>query len=84
MAPESDRKIIEEESMRKFKGFYYMMATIVVIAIASELEHQLHLNNRNQIVKVWEKIRIDFPDAEEVCSRRYDELLGMKAKSSGT
>ncbi|HEY1528835.1 MAG TPA: hypothetical protein VGH51_21640 [Candidatus Angelobacter sp.] len=81
MTPEADRKMIEEESMRKFKGFYYMMATIVVMSIASELEHQLHLNNRGQIVKVWEKIRIDFPDAEEVCSRRYDELLSMKAKS---
>lgn len=77
MASESDRKVIEEESMRKFKGFYYMMATIVVTAIASELEHQFHLKNRDQIVKIWQKIRIDFPDAREVCERRYDGMLGM-------
>jgi hypothetical protein len=80
MASEADRKSIEEVSIHKFKGFYYMMATIVVTAIASEIEHQLHLNNREQIVKIWGKIRIGFPDAEEVCIRRYDELLGMKAQ----
>jgi hypothetical protein len=77
-APEHIRKGLEEETMPKFKGFYYMMATIVVTAIASELEDQFHLNNRDQIVKIWGKIRIDFPDAEEVCTRRYDEMLGMK------
>lgn len=67
----------EAQSLARFKTLYYMMATIVVTAIASEMEHLFNLGNREQIVKIWEKMRIVIPDAQEVCQRRYDELLGM-------
>jgi len=55
-----------------------MMATIVVTAIASEMEHMFNLGNRDQIVQIWEKMRPMIPDAQEVCHRRYDALLRMK------
>jgi hypothetical protein len=67
----------EAESLMRFKALYYMMATIVVTAIASELEHLFNLGNREQIVKIWEAMRGTISDAQEVCHRRYDKLLGM-------
>jgi len=68
----------QADSMMRFKGLYYMMATIVVTAIASEMEHMFNLGNRDQIVQIWEKMRPMIPDAQEVCHRRYDALLRMK------
>jgi len=68
----------EADSLVRFKTLYYMMATIVVTAIASEMEHLFHLGNREQIVQIWEKMRVVIPDAQEVCQRRYDALLKMR------
>ena len=65
------------ETLRSFKGFHSMMATFVVLCTASELEHLFKLNNRDQIAKIWDKLRVVFTDAEEICTRRYDKLLNM-------
>ena len=78
MVPRANAKEMAEESLKRFTGFYVIMATIVVLCIASELEHLFNLGNRDQIVDIWEKIRVDFPDAIEVCARRYDKLLKMR------
>jgi hypothetical protein len=67
----------EAETLMRFKALYYMMATIAVTAIASEIEHLFNLGNRQQIIKIWEKMRGTISDAQEVCRRRYDVLLGM-------
>jgi hypothetical protein len=68
----------EAQSLARFKTLYYMMATILVTAIASEMEDMFNLGNRDQIVQIWQKMRVIIPDAQEVCQRRYDAVLNMK------
>lgn len=75
LASDKDREFLETITMPRFKSFHMMMAVIVVTAIASELEGLFKLKNREQIIKIWEALRVDFPDAEELCKRRYDALL---------
>jgi hypothetical protein len=78
MVPRPNTKQMAEESLKRFTAFYVIMSTSVVLSIASELEHLFSLGNRDQIVDIWEKMRIDSPDCEEVCTRRYDKLLKMR------
>lgn len=75
LASEKDREFLETVTMPKFRSFHMMMAAIVVTAISSELEYLFQLKNRDQIIKIWEALRVDFPDAEDICKRRYDAML---------
>lgn len=74
-ATETEQERIDADFLPRFRAFYISIAIIVVTAIASELEHSFRLNNRKQILELWENLRASIPDAEEICRKRYDGLL---------
>jgi hypothetical protein len=75
IAPPHFQKVIEERTRHQFKFRHFCRVVIALLGIASEIEVQCNLNNKEQAKKVWERFSEHSPDAKDVFEARYKSLL---------
>jgi hypothetical protein len=75
VGPEDHRKTVEERSIHQYKFRHACITVVILLGIISEIELHCNLNNKDQAVKVWERLADYSHDAKDVYEARYKFLL---------
>jgi len=75
IAPEHIGKLIEERTIHQYRFMHIFRTVITLLAIASEIDCHCKLQNRVQIIEIWEKISKTNADAKDIYDARYKSLL---------
>jgi len=75
IAPEHHRKSVEDRMIHQYKFQHVCITVIALLGIISEIELQCKLNNKEQAVKVWERLAEHSEDAKDIYEARYKSLL---------
>lgn len=76
IAPYERQKKVAERNLHLFKYRHYWRTVITVLGIVSEIETHCQLNNKDQIVKVWQRMADNNHEAKQIYEARYKSTLG--------
>jgi hypothetical protein len=74
-APEDIRNRIEQRTIHQYKFRHYCRTVTILLGIVSEIENHCKLNNKEQAVKVWERLAEYNADAKDIYEARYKAML---------
>jgi hypothetical protein len=74
-APDDMRAIVEGRKSQTFKFQHFSRTLILVLAILSEVENFCHLDNRDDLRRVWEILVGHSEEAGDIYKERYQDLL---------
>jgi hypothetical protein len=76
LGPEHLRKNVEERTIHQYKFRHFCRTVITLLGIISEIEIHCNLNNREQAVKIWQRLAEYNADAKDVFDAHYKTRLG--------
>jgi hypothetical protein len=76
IAPEHHRRNVEGRNIHQYKFHHYCRTILTLLGIISEIEIRCNLNNKEQAVKVWERLAENHADTKDVYEARYKAALG--------
>jgi len=76
IAPEHVRRNVEDRNIHQYKFHHYCRTILTLLGIISEIEIHCNLNNKEQAVKVWERLAEYHADTKDIYEARYKATLG--------
>jgi len=73
-APAGERENVEGRMLQQFKFRHFSRTLILVLAILSEIDDYCHLNNRDDLVRVWGLLSGYSEEADDVYKERYQKM----------
>jgi hypothetical protein len=74
-APEAARENVEGRMLQQFTFKHFSRTLILVLAVLSEMESFCHLDNRDDLTRVWRILNEYSEEADDVYQARYQGLL---------
>lgn len=71
IAPERVKRKVEGRSLHQYKFQHLSRTVITLLGIVSEIEMHCKLNNKEQAIKIWERMAEYSADAKDVYEARY-------------
>ena len=75
LAPEEMQAVVEGRIIRQYTYLQFSRTLITVLAIASEIDTFLQLNNREQAANVWGRLTGYVEEAKVVYAQRYQSMV---------
>lgn len=75
LVSEGTKQLVEGRVLKQYVFQQFSRTGIVTLAIATEANHQCHLNNNGQLDYVWSIFNDYVEEAKEMYERRYKALL---------
>jgi hypothetical protein len=75
LAPEEMQAVVEGRVIRQYTYLQFSRTLITVLAIASEIDTFLQLNNRDQAANVWGRLTGYVEEAKDVYAQRYQSTV---------
>lgn len=76
VAPDDIKKNIENRVIHQYKFRHLCRTVLTVLAIASEIEVHCGLGNREQALRIWNRLAEYNADTADIFKARYKSLLG--------
>lgn len=71
IAPEHLKRRVEDRSIHQYKFRHLSRTVITLLGIVSEIEMHCKLNNKEQAIKIWERMAEYSADAKDIYEARY-------------
>lgn len=74
--PDHLKRKIKDRSIHQYKFRHLSRTVITLLGIVSEIEMHCKLNNKEQAIKIWERMAEYSADAKDIYEARYKSSLG--------
>ncbi len=75
ITPERVRRNVEDRNIHQYKFHHSYRTILTLLGIISEIEIHCTLNNKEQTVKVWERLAEYHADTKDIYEARYKATL---------
>ena len=76
IAPDHLRRNVEDRTIHQYKFRHVCRTVVTLLGIVSEIEIHCNLTNKEQAVKIWERLVEYSADAKDIYEARYKASLG--------